>query len=77
MGYSAEEKRIWRFRTGRTKKMIGGRLPPAKIGTRSCYKNCVKRPEGPHPECKAANAEYQRYYMQDLRAGIHREREDF
>lgn len=29
-----------------------------KIGTRSCYMICHKRPEGAHPECAAANSRY-------------------
>lgn len=37
-----------------------GPREPAKVGTRSCYVRCSRRPEGPHVECREANRRYQR-----------------
>lgn len=55
-----EYRALWRRQTGRTKTSdIYRGKPVAKIGTRSCYNTCRKRPNGAHPECKQAHNEYQ------------------
>lgn len=37
-----------------------GPREPARVGTRSCYVRCSRRPEGAHTECREANRRYQR-----------------
>ena len=49
----------------------------AQHGTRSAYAWCTAGPEGGKcDDCRKANREYQRVYMQDHRRGITWDRED-